>query len=157
MPNERLRDALFRNGLTLEKVAAAVDVDPKTVERWITKGRLPYPKHRHKIAAMARESETYLWPEAIAPERKAESAAAELVQVFPHRNAVPVELWDRLIKDATHVLRALGSSPGDSLTWRRRSPRWMSSVKDSSKHWRSPVTRATWSPHRPEDTSRALV
>jgi hypothetical protein len=107
MPNERLRDALLRNGLTLEKVAAAVDVDPKTVERWITKGRLPYPKHRHKIAAMARESETYLWPEAIAAERKAESAAAELVQVFPHRNAVPVELWDRLIKDATQTVEVL--------------------------------------------------
>jgi transcriptional regulator with XRE-family HTH domain len=107
MPNERLRDALMRNGLTLDQVARAVNVDPKTVERWITKGRTPYPKHRHKIAAMARESESYLWPQAIAPERKAETAAAEVVRVFPHRNAIPVELWDRLIDDAEITVEIL--------------------------------------------------
>ena len=65
MANERLRDALLRNGLTPDQVARAVDVDPKTVERWITKGRAPYPKHRHAIAAMVKESENYLWPAAI--------------------------------------------------------------------------------------------
>jgi transcriptional regulator with XRE-family HTH domain len=107
MPNERLRDALMRNGLTLDQVARAVNVDPKTVERWITKGRTPYPKHRHKIAAMARESEGYLWPQAIAPERKAETAAAEVVRVFPHRNAIPVELWDRLIDEAESTVEIL--------------------------------------------------
>ncbi|RBM20136.1 XRE family transcriptional regulator [Prauserella sp. PE36] len=107
MPNERLRDALLRNGLTLEQVAKAVNVDPKTVERWITKGRLPYPKHRHKLAAMARESESYLWPEAVAPERKVETATAEVVRVYPHRNALPVELWDRLINDAEQTVEIL--------------------------------------------------
>ncbi|MFC4086338.1 DUF5919 domain-containing protein [Amycolatopsis samaneae] len=107
MPNERLRDALLRNGLALEQVAEAVGVDQKTVERWITKNRTPYPKHRHKIAAMARESETYLWPDSVAPERKAETAAAEVVQVFPHRHAVPVELWDRMIKDASETVEVL--------------------------------------------------
>ncbi|MEV7045460.1 DUF5919 domain-containing protein [Amycolatopsis sp. NPDC051061] len=107
MANERLRDALLRNGLTLEQVAKAVGVDQKTVERWITKNRTPYPKHRHKIAAMVRESETYLWPDSMAPERRAETAAAEVVQVFPHRNAVPVELWDRLIKEAAETVEIL--------------------------------------------------
>ncbi len=41
MPNERLRDALLRNGLDLDHVVRATSVDPKTVERWISKGRLP--------------------------------------------------------------------------------------------------------------------
>lgn len=107
MPNERLRDALLRNGLTPNQVADATGVDQKTVERWITKGRTPYPKHRHKIAAMARESEIYLWPDSVAPERKAETAAAEVVRVFPHRNAIPVELWDRLIKEASDTIEVL--------------------------------------------------
>jgi transcriptional regulator with XRE-family HTH domain len=107
MPNERLRDALLRNGLTPKQVADATGVDQKTVERWISKGRTPYPKHRHKIAAMARESETYLWPDSVAPERKAETAAAEVVRVFPHRNAIPVELWDRLIKEASDTVEVL--------------------------------------------------
>jgi hypothetical protein len=100
MPNERLRDALLRNGLDLEKVSKATRVDPKTVERWITKGRVPYPRHRHTIAAMVRESENYLWPEAVAPERKAEIAGSEVVKVYPHRNSIPVDLWDRLITEA---------------------------------------------------------
>lgn len=107
MSNERLRDALLRNGLTLEQAANALGVDPKTVERWITKGRTPYPKHRHKIAAMAQESESYLWPDAIAPERRAETAAAEVVSVFPHRNSIPIELWDRLVNDATQAVEIL--------------------------------------------------
>lgn len=107
MPNERLRDSLLRNGLTSGRVADVTGVDQKTVERWITKGRTPYPKHRHKIAAMVRESETYLWPDSVDPERKAETAAAEVVQVFPHRNAIPVELWDRLIKDASGTVEVL--------------------------------------------------
>ncbi|WP_158888641.1 DUF5919 domain-containing protein [Amycolatopsis anabasis] len=107
MPNERLRDALLRNGLTLECVANAVEVDPKTVERWITKERTPYPKHRHKIAAMTHEAECYLWPEAVTPDRKAKIAAAEVVSVFSHRNVIPVELWDRLINEAAHTVEIL--------------------------------------------------
>ena len=64
MANERLRDALLRNGFDLEQVAKATGVDPKTVERWITKGRTPVPKHRRAIASMVRETESYLWPDA---------------------------------------------------------------------------------------------
>ncbi|SDW63263.1 hypothetical protein SAMN05216215_1004197 [Saccharopolyspora shandongensis] len=75
MLNERLRDALLRNGITPEQVAEATEVDPKTVERWITKARPPYRKHRHVVAAMVRESETYLWPDAeSAPVRQFEAA-----------------------------------------------------------------------------------
>ncbi|QYN22220.1 DUF5919 domain-containing protein [Amycolatopsis sp. DSM 110486] len=107
MPNERLRDALMRNGLDPEQVAKALDVDQKTVERWISKGRTPYPRYRHKLAALIKESEIYLWPDAVAPERKAATATAELVQVFPHRNAVPAELWDRIIGDAASDIEIL--------------------------------------------------
>lgn len=107
MPNERLRDALLRKGLDMDKVAKATGVDPKTVERWITKGRVPYPKHRHTIAAMVRESENYLWPDAVAPERKAEIAGSEVVKVYPHRNSIPTDLWDRLINDATQHVELL--------------------------------------------------
>jgi len=105
--NERLRDALLRHGLDLDQVGKATGVDPKTVERWITKGRLPYPRHRHAIASMVRESENYLWPDAIAPERKAEIAQSEVVKVYPRRQAVPVELWERLFSTAEHHIEAL--------------------------------------------------
>lgn len=107
MSNERLRDAMLRNGLTPDHVARAVNVDPKTVERWITKGRSPYPKHRHAIAAMVRESESYLWPDAVPAERAADIAGSEVVKVYPHRNSIPAELWDRLIGGATEHIEVL--------------------------------------------------
>jgi transcriptional regulator with XRE-family HTH domain len=100
MPNERLRDALLRNGLDLEQVANATSVDPKTVERWISKGRTPYPKHRRAIAAMLRESESYLWPDAITSQRRAEIGGSGIVQVYPHRHSVPTALWSRLLDQA---------------------------------------------------------
>ena len=82
MPNERLRDALLRKGLTPEQAATAINVDAKTVERWITKGRNPYPKHRHALAALVRESESFLWPDALLPERAVEVATSEVVTVY---------------------------------------------------------------------------
>ncbi|MEU3649281.1 DUF5919 domain-containing protein [Lentzea sp. NPDC034063] len=107
MANERLRDALLRNGLTYEQVAKATGVDQKTVERWITKGRAPYPRHRNTIASMVKETETYLWPDAVAPERKAEITESEVVKLYPHRNSIPPELWDHLITNATRHVEVL--------------------------------------------------
>jgi len=107
VPNERLRDALLRHGLDLDQVARVTSVDPKTVERWISKGRLPYPKHRRAIAAMVRETENYLWPEALTPERKAEIGGSEIVQVYPHRHSVPPDLWTRLLDRAEEHVEIL--------------------------------------------------
>lgn len=110
MTNERLRDAMLRNGLDLDQIAQATKVDPKTVERWITKGRLPYPRHRRSIAVMVRESENYLWPDAIAPERKAEIAESEVVKVYPHRHSVPNDLWEHLLGGAEQHIEMLNYS-----------------------------------------------
>jgi len=107
VPNERLRDALLRHGLSLEQMSKATGVDPKTVERWITKGRTPYARHRRAIAAIVRETESYLWPEAIAPERAAEIAASEVVKVYPHRHSLPREVWQRLLHEATDEIEIL--------------------------------------------------
>jgi hypothetical protein len=101
MPNDRLRDALFTSGITPDQAAAKLGVDPKTVERWITMGRTPYPKHRHTLAALTRESERYLWPDALTPEKATEVSNSEIVKVYAHRSLVPAELWDRLLDKAT--------------------------------------------------------
>lgn len=96
MPNDRLRDALLRNGLTPHDLAGKLGVDPKTAERWIILGRTPYPRHRHRIASMLKESEGYLWPNALPKHRLAEVAQSEILHVYPHRANVPHELWRRL-------------------------------------------------------------
>ena len=51
MANERLRALLLERGETPDKLAETVGVDPKTVERWITRGRTPYRAHRYAVAA----------------------------------------------------------------------------------------------------------
>lgn len=107
MPNDRLRDAILRNGLTPATVATRVGVDPKTVERWITQGRTPYPKYRHAIAALVKESESYLWPNAVPAERAQRIAESECVRVYPRRGAVPDELWRRLINNASKRIGVL--------------------------------------------------
>jgi hypothetical protein len=105
--NERLRDAMLKNGLTPTAIADELSVDPKTAERWITQGRLPYPRYRHTIAAMVRETETYLWPDAVTPERAARISDSEIVRVYPRRGAVPEDAWRHLLKNATKTISIL--------------------------------------------------
>ncbi|MGN2640613.1 XRE family transcriptional regulator [Nocardia takedensis] len=107
MANERLRGALQRNGIDLVQVAEATKVDPKTVERWIAQGRTPYPRHRHTIAKMVGENTNYLWPDAVAPERRTEVSDSEVLKVYPHRSAIPSELWRRLLSATTQHLDVL--------------------------------------------------
>ncbi|MFD9893807.1 XRE family transcriptional regulator [Amycolatopsis sp. NPDC059027] len=107
MPNERLRDALLRKGFNLDEVAAATAVDRKTVERWITQSRVPYSRHRHTVAALVQESENYLWPDAVAPERKAAIGASEVIEIYPHRHSAPYDLWSRLIDQAQERVEIL--------------------------------------------------
>lgn len=90
MANERLRSALLHNGLTPQSAAEALGVDAKTVERWITKGRVPYPKHRFRLAMLLQASESHLWPESSPRRRFADVEAifatrAEFVQAMPPR------------------------------------------------------------------------
>jgi transcriptional regulator with XRE-family HTH domain len=107
MSNDRLRDALLSKGLVPDQLAEELAVDTKTVERWITKNRIPYPRHRHAIAALLRQSEAYLWPDAVSDEKTAEISRSEVVQIYPHRNAVPRDLWDRLLGGATERVEIL--------------------------------------------------
>ncbi|MFF0822007.1 XRE family transcriptional regulator [Micromonospora haikouensis] len=100
MANDRLRDAILRNGLTPGAVAEKIGVDPKTVERWITQDRIPYPRHRHAIAAIVREDEPYLWPDAVTPEKASKIGQSELIRLYSRRSSVPYDLWGRLIERA---------------------------------------------------------
>ena len=107
MANDRLRDALLRHGLTPADVAERLAVDRKTAERWITVGRSPYRRHRHELAALLRESETYLWPDALDAGRRAEVARSEVVELYAHRADSPSDLWVRLFNGAADRLDML--------------------------------------------------
>ena len=100
MPNERLRAALLERGLTPESLAAQIEVDAKTIERWITKDRTPYRRHRYATAAALGIEESYLWPDALSPVQAAGVSESEIVNVYPHRWTVPRDEWLRLFTAA---------------------------------------------------------
>ena len=89
MPNERLRALLLERGETPGKLAEVVQVDAKTVERWITKGRVPYRSHRFAVAAFLGVDESYIWPDALGRDEVAAVSESEIVAVYPHRWACP--------------------------------------------------------------------
>jgi transcriptional regulator with XRE-family HTH domain len=62
--NEHLRTAITRSGLTLEEFADIVEVDVKTVQRWLA-GRIPYPRHRARVAGALDTTEHALWPDTV--------------------------------------------------------------------------------------------
>ncbi|HEY9475649.1 MAG TPA: XRE family transcriptional regulator, partial [Mycobacteriales bacterium] len=107
MPNDRLREAMLKEGMTTEKLAEVLGVDPKTVERWITTGRSPYPRHRYRIGALLRESESYLWPEARTREQAARLSGSEIVQFYPRRAHSRADLWTRLFESAAERVDVL--------------------------------------------------
>lgn len=93
--------------MSIDDLAEAVKVDPKTVERWITRGRIPYRKHRYAVASMLGVEEGYLWPDALSAEQAASVAESEIVTVHPHRWAVPRDAWGRLYEQASSELGVL--------------------------------------------------
>jgi hypothetical protein len=62
--NQRLHDAILRSGRRLDDLADEIGADPKTVERWITTGRLPRPTSRQKVAEVLAVPVPVLWPDA---------------------------------------------------------------------------------------------
>jgi transcriptional regulator with XRE-family HTH domain len=107
LPNERLRAALLEHGLTPATLATRLNVDPKTVERWITAGRLPYRKTRYQVASLLKTDERFLWPDALSQEQVAAASESEIVTVHPHRWAVPPDTWGRLFGSAEQEIGVL--------------------------------------------------
>ena len=106
--NETLRSALFGAHLSEDQVAARLDVDPKTVRRWI-EGRTPYPRHRWALAELLHANERDLWPDlgmSQAPGR----LPGEIAAVYPHRWAMPRETWRWLFERATLAIGIIAYS-----------------------------------------------
>ncbi|MFD5885538.1 helix-turn-helix domain-containing protein [Streptomyces sp. NPDC060334] len=93
MPNERLRSALLAKGMTVQQLAETIEVNAKTVERWITQGKMPYRRHQYAVAAHLNVSVTTLWGDTRAVETSTDLSKAEIVRIYPHRHMVPAGLW----------------------------------------------------------------
>jgi transcriptional regulator with XRE-family HTH domain len=100
--NENLSRALIRARLTEEDVAARLQVDPKTIRRWL-EGRVPYLRHRWAIAAMLGVEETDLWPQL----RTTRTRPDEVIAVYPRRDTMPRDVWLHLFGSAQHKIGIL--------------------------------------------------
>jgi transcriptional regulator with XRE-family HTH domain len=104
MVNDRLRTAMVAAGFTTETVATRLAVDAKTVERWISSGRVPYPRHRIAFAKLVGREAGELWPTA----RDTEPATAQdLIRFYPSRASVPTHLWFDLLDAANRSVDLL--------------------------------------------------
>jgi transcriptional regulator with XRE-family HTH domain len=105
--NERLRSSMVEAQVTVDDIAEIAEVDPKTVQRWLS-GRRPYERHRWRVARLLGDDERYLWP----PEEVGPGAAAtctqELVAVYAHRALLPPDTWWRLFERARDRIDLLG-------------------------------------------------
>ncbi|MFG3704380.1 Scr1 family TA system antitoxin-like transcriptional regulator [Micromonospora sp. NPDC047670] len=63
--NQALRVAMADAGETAESLAEQVGVDPKTVARWVTRGRVPHPRHRAAAASALGREVGDLWPDVL--------------------------------------------------------------------------------------------
>jgi transcriptional regulator with XRE-family HTH domain len=106
--NEPLRQALVRAGLREDDVAAQLGVDPKTVRRWLS-GRVPYPNSRIALASLVGADEADLWPSAGGP-LTSRTRPEELTAVYPHRWAIPRDVWTRFFESAEHEIAILAYS-----------------------------------------------
>lgn len=106
--NEVLRRFLLQAHLRENDVAARLGVDPKTVRRWLN-GRVPYPHNRAAIADLLDAEEADLWPGA-GGTLTARVRPDELGAVYPHRSAIPREVWIRFFGSAAREIGILANS-----------------------------------------------
>ncbi|WP_117209486.1 XRE family transcriptional regulator [Allorhizocola rhizosphaerae] len=103
-----LARALATVGLDAVDVAARLGVDPKTVQRWCS-GRVPYPRYRTALANLTGWTVRDLWPSTVRPPQPT-TTPDELGITYPHRSAVPNDVWRRLFANAQHEISILAYS-----------------------------------------------
>ncbi|MGW5971009.1 XRE family transcriptional regulator [Streptomyces sp. NPDC055186] len=107
MPNERLRSALLARGMTVQSLADEIQVNAKTVERWITQSKVPYRRHQYAAAAALKVDVTTLWEDDRNVDSTADLTKAEISTVYPHRHMVPPGLWREIFERSQKSLDVL--------------------------------------------------
>ncbi|MET7794890.1 XRE family transcriptional regulator [Streptomyces mirabilis] len=93
--------------MSVQDLAEAIEVNPKTVERWITQGKVPYRRHQYATAAALKVDVTTLWEDSRTVESAMDLSKAEIVAVYPHRHTVPAGLWREIYARAEKHLDVL--------------------------------------------------
>lgn len=102
--NDPLANFLAARRLTAADLAQLVDVDPKTVDRWLRQGRRPHPRTAALVAEALGVTVDEIWPST----GVSTVIHPEVVALYPHRAASPTDLWLRLLSEATSEIALLG-------------------------------------------------
>lgn len=112
MANERLRASMTAAGYSVQTLAEAVEVDPKSVRRWISQERVPHASTRAAVAKVLGREETFYWPSLLDSPAALGATRSELVQMWPSRDRVPHDVWRSLIDSSHQHLDVLAYSGG---------------------------------------------
>lgn len=99
MKNVQLETAMHAAGYNPVTLGEAVQVDPKTVERWIRDGRVPRTYSQWAVAKVLKVEPSYLWqaPAGVPAQAKGPYEG----DVYPHRGLVPQRLWTGQVRGPT--------------------------------------------------------
>jgi transcriptional regulator with XRE-family HTH domain len=102
--NSRLADAMARRQLSSSEMAAALHVDPRTVDRWIEdRSRVPHGHSRAAVADLLDVPAGALWPGvATGPQ-----VTDELVALYPTRTSMPLGHVMASFEQAEHNIDVL--------------------------------------------------
>lgn len=93
--------------VTPTRLAELAEVDVKTVQRWLTQDRTPYPITRHRVARALGHEETYLWPELLTDGLENGVCPDVVGGAWPTRTAISSETWHSLFDHAKRRLDIL--------------------------------------------------
>jgi transcriptional regulator with XRE-family HTH domain len=109
VPNERLRQAISQAGLEPEQLADQVEVDIKTLQRWLA-GRTPHPRLRARLARALGRDEHELWPELAIEVPEDSKSGGEIRGAWAHADDEGVPDWQELLEEAVDQIELLGDS-----------------------------------------------
>jgi hypothetical protein len=113
--NDRLRAALQHAGLAPDDLANIVQVDVRTVRRWLSGGE-PYARQRGKVARALDISEHDLWPHAATPPPGPPAAQeSDVVAAYTTAGDLAAPDWKALMRDATDRVDLLGDTLSEIL------------------------------------------
>ena len=109
--NDRLRQAMESAEISADRLAEAVEVDPKSVWRWTNKGVVPRRiGMKARVAEILSVDEAEIWPQPPRPVGVTEDreVTEEIVTVWAHRADAPKARWWTMLNAAEHNIDLLG-------------------------------------------------
>lgn len=106
VPNDKLRYYMDRKGLDAQALAELIEVDAKTVERWLTGESRPYRDNARRAAEALDCDRSDIWPD-LFPIMAPPSAGTVAVSVYGSRADVPPTVWTELFGAAVEHIDIL--------------------------------------------------